>query len=253
MKSVALTTVLLFASASVQAGTEVHTDSHSCNVSSDYSFKPYHQAFVFSHDKPKSAEIGIGGGRLFIDGKEQTLTAADHERLRSLEGQMHALMPQLQQIAVEAVDIAFAALTEVARGMASHPAEAVANLDAAHHRVRAQMDGRPVGMFDEDSIASVVKPILSEYIPEVIGGAVSGALSAAFGGEKKANEFEQRMQRMEKELNTKVEMRAKALEPLADAMCVRLQTMDRLDNSLEFRLPDGDRLELLRVEKHERH
>lgn len=253
MKSVALTAVLLFASASAQARIEVHTDKHSCDVGSDYSFKTYRQAFVFTHDKPKSAEIGIGGGRLFIDGKEQTLTDADHERLRSLEGQMHALMPQLQQIAVEAVDIAFAALTEVARGLASHPAEAVANLDAAHHRVRAELDARPVGMFSEDAVAGVVKPILSEYIPEVVGGAVSGALSAAFGGEKKAQDFEQRMQRMERELNSKVEMRAKALEPLADAMCVRLQAIDKLDNSLEFRLPDGDRLELLRVEKHEKH
>ena len=253
MKCVVLTAVLLLASASAQAGIELRTEGHSCDVGSDYSFKAYHKAFVFTRDKHTPGEIGIGGGRLFIDGKEQTLTAADHQRLRSLEGEMHALMPQLQQIAVEAVDIAFAALTEVARGLASHPAEAVANLDAAHHRVRAEMDARPVGMFDEDAVASVVKPILSEYIPEVIGGAVSGALSAAFGGEKKANEFEQRMQRMEKELNTKVEVRAKALEPLADAMCARLQSMDKLDNSLEFRLPDGDRLELLHVDKQDKH
>jgi hypothetical protein len=61
------------------------------------------------------------------------------------------------------------------------------------------------------------------------------------------------MNRMEHELDTKVEARADALEPLADAMCLRLRRMDDIDNSLEFRLPDGSQLQLLRVDHHEKH
>jgi hypothetical protein len=55
------------------------------------------------------------------------------------------------------------------------------------------------------------------------------------------------MERMEKELDGKVDARAKTLEPLAESMCLRMKTIDRLDDELEYRLPDGGRLELLRV------
>ena len=56
------------------------------------------------------------------------------------------------------------------------------------------------------------------------------------------------MERMEAELDSKVEARAKALEPLAEAMCARLVRMDALDDALEYRLPSGDALQLLRID-----
>ena len=39
----------------------------------------------------------------------------------------------------------------------------------------------------------------------------------------------------------------KALEPMAEEMCKRLQSIDRIDDALEYRLPEGGRLDLLRV------
>ena len=223
-----------------------HID-HQCDVHSDWGVAMHRRAFVFTHKEHQPAEVGIGGGRLFIDGREQTLSAADHARLSRLEAEMQALVPQLREVVVQAVDIAFTALAEVARGLASDPQHTVADLQSAQQRVRAQMNARPLTALDGDAIAGVVTPILTEYVPQIVGGAISGALKAAFGGEQKSQEFEKKMQAMERELDSKVEHRAKALEPLADAMCQRLQAMDRIDDELEFRLPDGDRLELLQV------
>ena len=90
-----------------------------------------------------------------------------------------------------------------------------------------------------------VGDLMSRFSPDL--SAVQGAVKAAFGGERSAQDFEKKMQRMEQELDSKVELRAKQLEPLAEAMCERLKTLDRIDDELEFRLPDGGRLELLRV------
>lgn len=253
MKRSILTAALLLASLSAEAHPDRPGRGDSCNVSSGYSVDTYRRAFLFKREDGKPGEIGIGGGRLFIDGREQKLSAADHERLRRLEGEMTALVPQIREIAIEAVDIAFAALTEVARGLSSSPRETVASLESAHRKVRSEMSAKPLSAFDEDAMASVVKPIITEYIPAIVGGAVSGALSAAFGGEQKANDFERRMQRMEKELNSKVEDRAKELEPLAEAMCTRLRAMDSLDDSLEFRLPDGKPMDLLRTRRDDKN
>jgi hypothetical protein len=253
MKYAALTVALFAAGGSMAAHAErthVHTG---CDISSQYSLSTNRLAFVFTRRNGEPGEIGLGGGRLFIDGKEASLSAADHQRLGQFEKELHLLVPEVQKVAVEAVEIAFTALTEVARGLASDPDATVARLDAAHKRAHQEMTDKPLTVFNDEAMGDMIKPIITQYVPEIVGGAVSSGLKAAFGGEQKAKEFEARMNRMEHELDTKVDARANALEPLADAMCQRLRRMDDIDNSLEFRLPDGAQLQLLRVDHHEKN
>ncbi len=251
MKTAILASALALSFASLPATANeprtVVAGDHKCDVRSDWDVSTHRRAFVFTRDGHVPKEIGIGGGRLFVDGKEMRLGAADHARLSQLERELHAAVPQLQQLVVEAVDIAFVALAEVARGLASEPDVAIADLRQAQRKVRAQLDARPLSALDGDAVAEVIRPILTEYVPQIVGGAVKGAVKAAFGGEQGAQDFEKKMQRMEQELDAKVELRAKQLEPLAEAMCQRMKTLDRIDDELEFRLPDGGRLELLRV------
>ena len=187
----ALSLALLFASA--PAAAHMNVNGHQCDMGTDWSVRMHRRAFVFSREDHQPAEVGIGGGRLFIDGKEQHLSEADHARLREFEQQMTDTLPLLQEIVVDAVDIAFYALTDVAHGLASDPKTAVADLQKAHGRVRAEIQGRPFTAFDGDAIGKVIEPVITEFVPQIVGGAVSNALGAAFGGEKKANEFEQRM------------------------------------------------------------
>ena len=252
MKRAALTTALLLATGLAQAHSDERGNHVSCDVSSSYAVGTYRDAFTFTQDKGKPREIGIGGGRLFIDGKEATLSEADHLRMRQMEGEMKDLVPEVRKVTAEALDIAFAALAEVARALASDPQATVSRLESEHVRVRKEMDAKPFAMFSDNAMDDVVEPILSEYVPEIVGGAVTSSLKAVFSGEKKRNEFEARMEHMQHELDSKVDARAKALEPLADAMCQRLRRIDDLDNALEFRLPDAKPLQLLQVERRER-
>ena len=247
MKHTLLALSLLLATAPVAAHTNIN--GHKCDIGSDWSVRMHRRAFVFSQDEHQPKEIGIGGGRLFIDGKEQKLSAADHERLVRLEREMTATAPVLHDIVVESVDIAFYALTDVARALASDPKEAVADLERAQARVRREMESKQFAALDGDAIGKVIEPVISEWVPHIVGGAVSSALGAAFGGEKKANEFEKKMARMEQDLDRNVEARAKLLEPKVDDLCGRLKSIDNIDDSLEYRLPDGGRLDLLRVER----
>jgi hypothetical protein len=246
----AVAIALALAGTPALAGSNIN--GHKCDVHSDWSVRTHRLAFVFAKDGRTPGEIGIGGGRLFVDGREQKLSAADHARLSRMEHEMHAMVPQLREVAVQAVDIAFSALTEVARGLASDPQRMVSDLERARARVRGQMQGKPLAALDGDAIGRTITPILSEFIPQIVGGAVSNALAAAFGGEQKSQDFEKRMQRMEQELDEKVERRARELEPLAESLCGHLQAMDRIDDELEYRLPDGGRLELLRVGPRDR-
>lgn len=219
-----------------------------CNIESNYRVDMNRRAFVFTRDEGKAIEFAIGGGRLFIDGSEQKLSPADHDRLRAMEAEMHTLVPEVEKVTREAVDIAFTALIEVARGLSSTPNQSIADLQLAQRRMRQEIDRRPLAMLDNDAIGEIIKPIITKYVPDIVGGAVKNALKVAFAGDAARSDFERKMKRMERELDDKVSARGKQLEPLAKQMCRRLRRIDGIEDKLDFRLPGGDSLDLLRVE-----
>src|SRR5687768_1865388 len=103
------------------AGAQAHDDDHDgvqCDVHSDYSMRMHGQAYVFTRDDGPGKHVAIGGGRLFVDGKEVALTRADRERVQRFESELDRMVPRAHEVVLEATDIAFSALTEVARGFA---------------------------------------------------------------------------------------------------------------------------------------
>ena len=250
MKGTAIGTALLLASGLAQAHTTINGGHVGCDIDSKYSLSAYRSAFVFDQRDGTPGRIAIGGGKMFIDGHEAVLSTGDRERVAQIESQLRILLPKVRQVTGEAIDIAFAALAEVARGLSNDPGATIANLESAHRRARSQIDSKPLAVFDDKELSGVIAPIITEFVPDIVGGALSMGLKMAFAGEEKAKAYEARMERMEHELDAKVEARAKALEPLAESMCENLKEIDRVDNALEFRLPDGRQLELLRVDTH---
>lgn len=248
MKCTVFGFTLLLASGLAQAHTSVEGTRIGCDVDSKYSLSTYRSAFVFDQRGDTPRRIAIGGGKMFVDGREANLSASDHERVARIESQLRQMLPKVRQVTTEAIDIAFIALTEVARGLSNDPDATIANLESARRRARSDFDTKPLAVFNDNALAGVIKPIITEFVPDIVGGALSMGLKMAFSGEEKSKAFEARMERMEHELDRRVDARAKALEPLAESMCEDLKQIDRLDDALEFRLPDGRRLELLRVD-----
>lgn len=244
--------VVAAASGPAQARSHPRNDRHiGCDVDSDYSVRPYRRAFLFTREgEPR--EVGIGGGRLFVDGREVAVSAADRARLAGMESEMRALVPEMRHVATEAVDIAFDALTEVARGLSGDPGQTVARLEASHRQMRARMTRSDLALLNEDAMGDVVRPILREYLPEIVGGAVRTAIRAAFSTGKEAGELKGRMDRMEHALDERVDARAKSLEPLAEAMCARLRRIDAFDDALEVRTADGRPYDLLDARPRDR-
>ena len=78
----------------------------------------------------------------------------------------------------------------------------------------------------------------------MIGDIVSGAIGAAFSGD--ASRLK-RLENLDAQIEARVEPRAKALEQRADSLCRRMVELDRIDDALEFRLADGQPLDLLRA------
>jgi len=217
-----------------------------CHVDSDYDLTLNQQSLILTREAGKTGTpkaIVMRQGRLFVDDKWVTLTAEDSKRIAEYEKQTRAAMPLAQQIGRDAADVAFTALGEVAAGLSSNPNRTRAQLDKARKEIDANL-ARVVtaNRFNGNELGDNIAHAIGEVMPMVIGDIVGGAVSAAFSGDSARLE---RMNNLDKEIESRVEPRAKALEQRAENLCRKMEDLDAIDDSLEYRLPGGGRLDLM--------
>ncbi|MEO8001987.1 MAG: DUF2884 family protein [Arenimonas sp.] len=241
MKRQALAVTLSFGAAFT-----AHAESLQCNFESDYKFSQQGHTLIFSKDVAPGRRIMIQDGRMVIDGKELSLSNEDRARVSEFESEMRLLIPQVKQVTTEAIDIAFAALIEVSRGLNGEQNNpTIKKLQNAQVALRNSIEKNPGLAINDDIGKKIIEPIVTDFVPDVVGSAVRQALSLAFSGDDaKAKAFEKRMDNMGKEIETKVEARAKNLEPLAQAMCTRVRNMDIIEGSISVRLSNTEKINL---------
>jgi hypothetical protein len=232
---------------SLGAAFTAHAENLKCSFESDYSFSQQGRTLIFSKDSAPGKRIMIQDGRMVIDGKELTLGNEDKARVTEFENETRLLIPQVKEVTSEAIDIAFTALIEVSRGFNGEQNNpTVKKLQNAQVVLRDSINKNPELIINNDIDGKIIEPIVTDFIPDVVSAAVKQALSLAFSGdEAKARDFEKRMDNMGKEIETKVEARAKKLEPLAQTMCSRLRNMDSIEDSISVRLGNKEKINLL--------
>lgn len=232
----------------VHAGNGVNIDTD-CEVDSEYDFHLTERSVVFLRDSGSPRTVLMRQGRLFVDDRWVELTPADAARIRDYEREARAVMPLAHEVGAEAAQIAFTAIGEVAAGFSADPERTRATLAAARTRLDAHL-ARSITptRFDSDALGDGIGEAIAEVVPTLVGDVVGGAIGAAFSGDTARLE---RMQNLDAEIEALVEPRARALEKSANALCRRMEALGRIDDTLDWRLPDGRPLDLLTV-SHDR-
>lgn len=240
MRRALLTLVLLpFAAAAVQA------KDISCNVESDYDLTVNDQSVILTRDSGTPKWIVIRGDRMFVDDKWVVLDSADRKRIADFDRTTRDIMPLAREIGRDAADIAFTALGEVAAGFSNDPARTRTKLDEARKKIDARLSRAvSANRFDSSDLGEGIGEAVSEVVPMVIGDIVGGAVRAALSGDTRRLEA---MEGLDKQIEARVEPRAKALEKRAEQLCGKMGALDRLDSALAYRLPNGATLDLLRL------
>ena len=230
-----------------------HTHIHDCDLSSDYALSIKPDRLVFKRHAGTPAEIEIANGTLRVDGTLVATNAADAQRLRDAEQEVRVLVPEVKGIARDAVAIAFDAVGQVAAAFAHDGA--AARRSAQHIAALGREIDRKIAATDsfdhwEDAdIDRLVGSTVEAVVPEIVGNVTAEALKVAFtGDEAAAAELEARASGIEKSVDRAVEKQAAALEARAMGVCSRLRALDRVQADLDVRLPDGSRLDLVRVD-----
>ncbi|MCR6664358.1 MAG: YggN family protein [Luteimonas sp.] len=217
-----------------------------CNISSDYEFHLTERSVVYTRKSGVPKRVLIRDGALFIDDDWVQVGAADAARLRDYERGARDAMPLAQKIGRDAAQIALAAVGEVAAVFSNDPAGTRAKLDEARKRIDARLQQAITPTrFSGDALGRGIGEAIGDVLPTFIGDVVGGALRAAFTGD--ASRFE----RIEGDLDTRIEAivapRKAELEANAREFCRRMEALGAIDDALEYRLPDGRPLSLLRV------
>lgn len=239
--------------AALVSGHVAHAKVHGCSIDSHYGLNLSATALDFTPDESHGhAKVRIAGDRLYVDGKEVALSSEDRRRIGDFDHQVRALVPQVRAIAIDAVGIAFEAVTRVAETFADDEAEAskmrsrLAETRATFNaKLDAELANRP---FDDKVLEETVERAVKDIVPIVVGDIVGKAIKVALSGdEAAAKRLEQRADQLDRTIEREVEGRAKELEKRAEAFCSDLRELDRLEDGLAYRQPDGKPLDLIQT------
>lgn len=237
----------LFLALSLAAGAACADDDLRCNVHSDYDVQIDDDHVSFSREGAAPAKVELHDGLLTIDGRHAVLSKEDEARIARLLKETRVLAPEVAAIALDAVDIAFMAMSEVAVGLLDDSDDTLDRLAEARKRVEADLHAKPLGAFDDQRRADLVGDAVAELVPALVADVVQAALVAAFTGDTaKADSLEARAAKIEREVERRIEPRARELEVRAKALCERMAGIDAIEDDLEYRMPDGSRLDILR-------
>jgi Protein of unknown function (DUF2884) len=232
----------------------ISIDTDDCNVESQYSLELEGDGIAFSNKDASPKHVRLDRGRLFIDGSEIALSAADRHTIGNIEDEVLGITSEAIVIASEGIDIAFDALSEVSIALvedSNRQTDLLRSMEKTRALVQTQIrDAVLRHPFDENAfealIESQIETLASELVKVVVGEFVPRAIAAAFSGDEAAvAAIEARADKLEHEIETKVEAKAKQIEQRVEALCPRVKSLVDLEASLTVRLSDGSKLNLI--------
>jgi hypothetical protein len=248
--------ILLFAlAAGLAVGATAHAgdlqvNRQQCHFATDYDVRVQPTGIRFEREHGSPASVVMHDGALSVDGRNVAVSAADAARLRTYEGHVRTLLPEVAAIAREGVDIGFGALATVAATFAESPAERSAlgaQLDTQRKQALAAVDnGLGRGVWRQHSLDGLMESQVAGAVSTLVSTVTAKAVKAALSGDAHQVEaLQARTDTLERTLEHEVEARADKLGERAEALCPRLAQLDTLQQQFEFRLADGSRLALV--------
>lgn len=208
--------------------------SRQCGLTTDYNVLVDGGGVWLYRSEGAPKEIFFHDGKLSIDRQVQATSEADAQRLRLLEAESRVLMPQVAGLARETVDITFDSLEGVVEALTGSRRKA-RKLRGFRDDTLAHVDATlGTGRWDQDVFGEEFEARIEAAAESMASGIGRSMLWSVFlpGGVER---LERRTEKMEAELEQRLEARIGAVEARADAMCAQVARMQAIGDALEFR------------------
>lgn len=227
-------------------------DIGNCGLDSKYDVTLDGGGLSFRHSGGKPESIVMNKGKLIVDGRTLSISDADHARIAEYEATVRALVPQAKAIARDAIDIAYVAVTEVAAAFSDtadnkNTRQRLSVVrDEFKLRIDDTFDKRP---WNEAEFEALLDKAMGDLMPVVVAEIAGNAIAIALSGdEKRAAELEKRAEKIERDIERRVDTQAAQLASRVAALCPMVARLDSLESGLDLRFDDGSRLNLLDVD-----
>jgi len=222
---------------------EPSLSSHQCGLSTPYDLQVDDAGVHLQRRDGEPSDILFHDGMLRVDQQPQAISEADAARLREMEQQTRAMMPEVAGIAREAVEISFDALAGVTEAMTGSKRKA-RKIERYRERALAHVDDSlGQGRWNQDAFGEQFEAEVEEVADQMAGDIGRSALWAVFTG--RAHRLEERADKLD--IDQRIEARSNALETRAQALCTRLTAMRELQDALDYRY-QGTPLQMLEPE-----
>jgi hypothetical protein len=229
-----------------------------CDYDSDFDVQVRPEGVAFTRSGAHPSDVFMHDGQLRVDGRTVAVSYQDAARLRQYEQQVRDLVPAMATIMRDGVDIGYAALATVVATM-------VDNGDTRTHLLQSLRDQRVEALQQVDDTlghgfwkagneSEFFNKNLEKTVSDLVGGITSDAVSDALSGDpNRLAALEARANALDTTLDKAVEMPAEKLRQRAETLCPRLSALDQWQQQFQFRLADGERLQLLSSDMDSSH
>ncbi|SES70052.1 DUF2884 family protein [Thalassotalea agarivorans] len=256
MKAFLATSVFLFSS--MVSAHNIETDQ--CDVDLDLGIEITKKHIEFSDNKQPVYKI-IDNEILLVNDKQVSLTASQQALVKQYSKEIRAVVPQVKDIAVEAVDLAAEgigiAFTELLGENNGLTDELVAELDAIKVEIETRFnEGERLYIDDNGIEGDVFDPEFEQRIEKAVETTVEqsigkimialGTQMIASGGDSEA--FETRMEKFGEQIEKDMEARAEIIEQKADQLCISVKKIDALESEMLDAIPELNNQDVFKVE-----
>jgi hypothetical protein len=205
----------------------------SCGLATPYDVRIDGAGVWLHRDGGSPGEIFIHDGALSVDRKPQPVDEADALRLRQMEQEARALMPEVAGIARDSVGLTFDALAGVIRDMTGSERKA-RRIESYRDRALDDIAGSlGEGRWNQREFAETFEADVTQAAEEAAHGLVRSALWAVLTG--RAHRLDERAERVDREMDKLVEARSAMLQHRAQALCTRVDRLRQLQDALDYR------------------
>lgn len=254
MKKTIIASVLAASVSTVAVAHESEQHHETVNISSESCNLKFQNKLSISPDlvtiDAQSGKVEIDqSGNLTVNGEVQQVSSNDQTLLSQYAQTVREQVPQVAEIAMDGVELAGVALSEVGEAFGISN---MAAMDDMMNEVSGEIQNAfyeggtfvmDEGRFDsigktfdthfEEKLEDAMQSMMVESIGSLL--ITIGTEMVSSGGDM--SEFEQRMERMGEQIEQKVELQAKNIEQRADQLCYDFKAIADQEDALQASIP----------------
>ena len=237
--------------------------SEECSVDVNYgvAVEQDHIRFI---DKDETVVQINNMDQLFIRGKQIDLDTRQQALLEEYAKGINEQVPATVNLALDAVEVAFTAVSHVMAGLSGEDKDSDENIDAIFDKIQDKLAKRfnrangsyYLGEQSFDEIDQVIEEDLEEEIESIVSQSVGNFLinlGSALNDEEgdfdqRMEAFGERMENMGEEVELAVEGKAEKLEEQAIELCDNLKSLDQLEAELTTSITELADFDLIKIE-----